>query len=421
MAGRMQSQLRRLWQAEPALTATGLLMLGLLPAFAAGLVLDSRVVTGAPVWLKPAKFAASIGIYTLTLAWTFQWLRDWRLRRVVGWGTAAMLMLEIAVIGGQAARGTSSHFNVGTPLDAALFATMGLAIVAQTFLGAAVALALWRARPADLVMGRALAIGLTITVIGASLGGLMTQPTAVQREALARTGRMAVSGAHTVGAQDGGAGLPGTGWSVRHGDLRVPHFVGLHAFQAVPLMAFLIARRGWPRAVQLRLITLAGASYTGFLGILTWQALRGQSILSPDALTLTAFAVLVAIATFAAVVMLLGSPWPQPRGVRTARRMGSLSRLRSTGWQLGSPRRPHAWHSAPAGRPLSGVDLSLRPGGVAALHGSPRPARPQLARRGYGRPSVNRMSCQLLGNSEGLPHSGRDGGGNPLGVAWSGR
>jgi hypothetical protein len=281
-------------------------MLGLLPLLAAGLLLDPRQVTGAPVWLKPAKFAASFVIYSFTLAWAFQWIREWpRLRRVAGIGIASMFIIEIAAIGGQAARGVASHFNVGTPFDAALFATMGLAIVLQTVLSAAVAVALWRARPADLAMSRAFAIGLTITVIGASVGGLMTQPTAAQRDTLARTGRMAVAGAHTVGAPDGGAGIPGTGWSVDHGDLRVPHFVGLHAFQAVPFIALLIARRGWPRRAQIRLVTIAGASYAGLVTILTWQALRGQSILQPDGLTLMACALLATTTVVAAAGSLL--------------------------------------------------------------------------------------------------------------------
>jgi hypothetical protein len=297
-------QLRRLWEADRVLTATGLLMLALLAIFSGALLLDPRHVAGAPVWLKPAKFAASIALYAFTLAWAFQSLRDWpRLRRVVGVGSAAMFVIEIAAIGGQAGRGVASHFNVGTAFDAAVFAVMGIAIVVQTILSAAAAVALWRSRAADALRARALAIGLTITVIGASVGGLMTQPTAAQRDGLARTGRMTVSGAHTVGAPDGGAGLPGTGWSVDHGDLRVPHFAGLHAFQALPLMAWLIARRGWARTTQLRLIAIAGAGYTGLLGILTWQALRGQSILRPDALTLTALVMLVTIAALAAAAV----------------------------------------------------------------------------------------------------------------------
>ena len=35
------------------------------------------------------------------------------MRRIVGAGTAAAFVLEVVMIGGQAWRGTTSHFNVG--------------------------------------------------------------------------------------------------------------------------------------------------------------------------------------------------------------------------------------------------------------------------------------------------------------------
>ena len=64
------------------LTFTGLLMLVVLAASLAGLWLDPRVITGAPAWLKPVKFAISIAIYTLTLVWVFTYLPEWaRTRR----------------------------------------------------------------------------------------------------------------------------------------------------------------------------------------------------------------------------------------------------------------------------------------------------------------------------------------------------
>ena len=122
--------LRRFWTTDAPLTVTGLLMLVALAASLAGFWLDPRVITGMPAWLKPAKFAISIAIYALTLVWVFTYLPGWtRMRRVVGWTTAITLVLELVIIDAQAWRGTSSHFNVGTPLDATLFGIMGAAIV----------------------------------------------------------------------------------------------------------------------------------------------------------------------------------------------------------------------------------------------------------------------------------------------------
>ena len=85
---------------------------------------------------------------------------------------------------------------------------------------------------------------MVITIAGASTGGLMTRPTDAQLDADdGDAPGVTIIGAHTVGAPDGGPGLPGTGWSVEHGDLRVGHFIGLHALQVLPLMAWLLWRR----------------------------------------------------------------------------------------------------------------------------------------------------------------------------------
>ena len=174
----------------------------------------SPPLTGAPAWLKPAKFAVSTAIYTLTLAWIFTYLPEWiRTRRIVGRGSAAILIFEVGAIYLQAWRGTTSHFNVATTVDAALFTTMGLAIVIQTVGAAVVAVALWRQPFADAARGWALRLGLTVSIVGASTGGLMTTPRASQIAEARATHHMAVSGSHTVGAPDGGPGLPGTGWS----------------------------------------------------------------------------------------------------------------------------------------------------------------------------------------------------------------
>lgn len=282
----------RLWRGSAPLTATGLAMVTFLALTIVGLAIDPRVVTGAPVWLKPAKFAVSIAIYSLTLAWMFTFLGAWpRTRRVVGWTTAVTMVVEMVIIGGQAFRGTTSHFNASTPLDMALFTIMGLAIVGQTLSTIAVAAALWRTQFADRALGWALRLGMTITIVGALTGGLMTAPTGRQVDA-ARAGEgMPIAGAHTVGAPDGGSGLPGTGWSTEHGDLRVPHFLGLHALQVLPLFTLALGTRKLSERIRVRLTTVAAASYVGLFGILLMQALRGQPLLAPDTITSTMFAV----------------------------------------------------------------------------------------------------------------------------------
>ena len=244
-----------LWQNDAPLTATGLAMMPLIAGFAVGLWLDPRTIAGAPAWLKPAKFAVSIAVYSLTLAWIFGTLRPWvRTRMVVGRLTAAVMAIEIAIIATQAWRGTTSHFNVGTVADGLLFTVMGASIVLQTFATVAVAVALWREPFADRALGVALRAGMAITIVGAFAGGLMTRPTSGQLAAARATGRMSIAGAHTVGAPDGGRGMPGTGWSVDHGDLRVAHFVGLHALQVLPVVALITRRREFvPEAIARRL------------------------------------------------------------------------------------------------------------------------------------------------------------------------
>lgn len=292
----------RLWRASPPLTALALLMLGAAAGAAAGLLVDPRLVTGAPAWLKPFKFAVSIAVYSVTLAWIFSRLTGWgRMRRIVGWTSLVVFVIEMGIIALQAGRGVGSHFNTATLLDGALFTAMGAAIVIQTLASVGVAVALWRHEFADRALGWALRLGMTLTIVGAFTGGLMTRPTAAQL-ADARAGRgMPVAGAHTVGATDGGPGLPLTGWSTRHGDLRVPHFVGLHAIQVLSLVGLALRRRVRSEAVRVRAVWIAAASYASLFVVLLWGALRGQSVADPDtaalaALTTWAVATLVALA-----------------------------------------------------------------------------------------------------------------------------
>jgi hypothetical protein len=262
----------------------------------AGLVLDDRVITGAPAWLKPAKFGVSVTAYLLTLRWVLSHARGFRRTvAVVSWVSAGALVLELVVVGAQVARGTTSHYNVATDLDGALFQVMG-GLIAAVFLVAVVAgLLVLRRRDLDAGLRAGLAWGVGVALLGMAEAGLM----------IANTG-WNPTGGHTVGALDGGPGMPGTGWSLAHGDLRVAHFVGLHALQALPLLAWVMARRtGLDERSRARLVAVAGSATACLVVLLAWQALRGQALLAPDAATLTALAGLAAL-TAGGVALVLG-------------------------------------------------------------------------------------------------------------------
>ncbi len=298
--------LRRAWAINRPLTLTILLMLGTLVAAAIGLVADPRVITGAPAWLKPMKFAVSITIYCATFVWLLSFLPG-RIARIAAWVSAIGLLIEMVVVVGQVIRGTTSHFNVSTPVNATLFSIMGAMILCIWFAAFVTAILLMRRRLADPGLTWAVRLGVLISLVGMGLAFLMTSPTAQQLTAAKAGQGLPISGAHTVGLADGGAGLPVVGWSTVGGDLRVPHFVGLHALQLLPLFGWLLLRYGTrlTGGTRAALVAIAGLGYLGIVGLLTWQALRAQSVIHPDATTLAAFGALFA-ATAVAVLVTLG-------------------------------------------------------------------------------------------------------------------
>lgn len=271
----------------------------------AGYAFDDRQVAGVSTWNKPTLFAISIAVYAVTLAWLISLMpKRRRLGQVLGTITAVMLLGELVAIVLQAGRAVGSHFNYTTTFDTAVYQVMAV-LVAMLWLANLVLVGwLLTQRLADRTLLRALRFGMLIAVVGMALAFLMTLPSAAQSAALDEGRTLSTIGAHSVGVADGGPGLPVLGWSTTGGDLRIPHFVGLHGLQFMIVVALglgaLARRRGLTTRVQLRLVTTAAAAYGGVLAVVTWQALRGQSIVRPDAATLGAFAA-VATATALAI------------------------------------------------------------------------------------------------------------------------
>jgi hypothetical protein len=285
---------------KPLLVLTGAMVV-LALVTTVGVFADARILTGAPIWLKPWKFAVSFVLYAFTLAWMLSVLpRRSRLAEVAGVIIVGVSVIEMAIIVIQAARGTTSHYNQSTPLNAAMWSAMGTSILVLFLTHLLIAVIALIQRIPDRPARYAILLGLGVSLLGMLAAIPMVTPTEAQMV-------QGVAGAHSVGVPDGGPGLPITGWSTTGGDLRIGHFIGLHALQALPLLAFLLARYGGRRldAVhRARLILVTGAAYAVLVMLLTWQALRSQPLLQPDALTLGAFAAL-AVATAGGVGLAL--------------------------------------------------------------------------------------------------------------------
>jgi len=262
--------------------------------------LDPRQVLGVATWIKPTKFLVSTFIYGATLLWLAAQLRGFRpalVRRVLN-VSGIMLALEMIAISGQVVRGTRSHFNAETAFDGAVSASMGMAIVALWISNIVLAVAFSRERSRDRVLGSGIRLGLVTVLIGMASGFLM----------------FVTGPGHTVGAPDGGPGLPFLNWSTVAGDWRAGHFVGLHGLQVIPAIAYFLSKvrsSTLTPAMRLALTRIAAGMYLGVTFCLLIQAGRGQSVIAPDAITLASFGTVLLVGACSALLVWMPARRPQ--------------------------------------------------------------------------------------------------------------
>ena len=313
-----RATLRRLWAFNWPLTLSALLYIALIPVYIVAAILDPRIITGMPAFVKPLKFILSSAIYLSTFLWLLtlvQGRRRWV--SIVAFITSLGFLVENVIITIQAIRGTISHYNLATPLDATLFSLMGGFVTLIATMNLVLGIWLLFQRLPDRTLAWGIRLGLIICAVGIWSAFLMTTiPTPAQQAQMAAGSAPTAFGAHSVGVEDGGPGLPFLGWSTEGGDLRVAHFVGLHAMQVLPLLGFLLirpaARRRWSSSQRTALVIIGGVAYLAWTLLLIWQALRGQSVIAPDGLTWLAYALLIAISGGAAFLALRRRPTPAP-------------------------------------------------------------------------------------------------------------
>jgi hypothetical protein len=262
--------IRELHHRDPLLFFTGASMLLLLVVVTLLSISDTRSIMGLNPWIKPMKFMASITIFLWTVAWFMPETQPRpRARAIVRWTIASAMVIEIVMITMQAWRGTTSHFNIATAFDAAVFNIMGIAIALNT---AAIVLFWWiirrdtPPRRAGYIWG--IRLGVLLFLVASIEGGLIVG-----------------NNAHTVGAADGGPGLPFVNWSTEYGDLRVAHFFGMHALQALPLLGFVLDRTTRSRQPSVNSVARNSVIAVSILWLavtagLLYSALEGRPLLA---------------------------------------------------------------------------------------------------------------------------------------------
>ncbi|HEY0619787.1 MAG TPA: hypothetical protein VGD15_19435 [Kribbella sp.] len=280
-----------------------------------GALFDDRDLLGHPIWMKPLKFMISFALYCVTLAWMLSLQTKarrlgWWMGTVVAVGMAAELVL---IVGQVVVRGRQLHFNMSTPADQLIHSLMATTVYVIWTSVLVVAIQLLFDKPGDRALRWSIRLALATTLGGMLLGNLMFRATPAQLQAEAATGRLDHFGSHSVGVEDGGPGLPITGWSTEGGDLRIGHFLGVHSLQLIPLLALglvLLARRFpglRPEGPRTALVFVGTAAYAGLIWLVTWQAERGESIVHPTTPTLLASGVLLSATTILSLAVLVHS------------------------------------------------------------------------------------------------------------------
>jgi hypothetical protein len=252
-------------QRQPTLAAYGALLLALTPIMLALQLFDLRTFDGIDVWAKPTKFVVSVAVFALTSAWFFGYVRPDRrrapsLRACVGVIIAAG-SFEIIYISWQAGHGLASHFNHSSVFFETMYALMGLGAVLLVASTLPLAWQIWR-RPAPGLRPEfvaAVVLGLVLCcVLGGGFGIYMSQQYG-----------------HAVGLAQGHA--PIFGWNRAGGDLRIAHFLGIHAQQSIPVLGLLVGRL----SAALRWPALLGGSvaYVLLTVALFIQATQGRALL----------------------------------------------------------------------------------------------------------------------------------------------
>jgi hypothetical protein len=207
-------------------------------------------------WYKPFKFAFSTFLFSWAMAWYCHYLPNFNIH-FYNWTVIILLGFEIFYIAFQANKGQQSHYNISTPVYATLYSMMAIAASLVTIYTGYVGLLFFKNSFPDLPNYYVWAIRLSILLF-----------VIFSFEGFAMGSRLN----HSVGALNDNSNWLILGWSKTVGDLRISHFIGMHALQIVPVLSYYFLKN--------TKLTIGLSILYGILALLTLiQALKGKPLL----------------------------------------------------------------------------------------------------------------------------------------------
>lgn len=214
-------------------------------------------VYGVNAWYKPFKFAFSTFLFAWAMAWYCHYLSNFNIH-LFNWSVILLLGFEIAYIAIMAGKGDISHYNLRTPFYATMFSLMALAATLVTLYTAYVGFLFFTQSFPTLPNYYLWAIRLSLVIF-----------VIFSFEGFAMGSRLS----HTVGALNDNSNWFIVGWSKTVGDLRVAHFIGMHALQVLPVLSFYVLKN--------TKVTILVSILYGLLAVVTLvQALQGKPLLT---------------------------------------------------------------------------------------------------------------------------------------------
>lgn len=217
---------------------------------------SSTQVFQVNAWYKPFKFAFSTFLFSWAMAWYCYYLPNFNIT-LFNWTVIILLGFEIIYIALQANKGELSHFNLSTPTYAALYSMMAIAATLVTLYTAYVGILFFTNNFPELPDYYVWAIRLAIFIF-----------VIFSFEGFAMGSRLN----HSVGALNDNSNWFIVGWSKTVGDLRVSHFIGMHALQVLPILSYYVLKN--------TKLTVGVSVIYGLLALLTLvQALQGRPLI----------------------------------------------------------------------------------------------------------------------------------------------